>query len=170
MLPRFLSTMLPLDLLQDLYLWTLLVTLLLALLFFISISGLIKYQVPFMCSEESKQERQRAWQRGKGDPKERLYAQIDEGTARRLRKVEEDEESREAEWTSGCEGHEEEGFERVELAGNGTKTVRRRSTRRRRPGVKASECCFGCCATKGATVVTVPSSVKNTKVEPETVQ
>jgi hypothetical protein len=154
--------------LQDLYLWTLLTTLLLAVLFFISISGLIKYQLPFMCSEESKQERQRAWQRGKGDPKERLYAQIDEGTARRLRRLEEDEESREAEWTSGCEGHEEDGFERVELAGSAVKTVRRRSTRRR-AGVKASECCFGCCANKGATVVTVPTSVKNTKVEAETV-
>jgi hypothetical protein len=150
--------------------WTLLTTLLLALLFFISISGLIKYQLPFMCSEESKQERQRAWQRGKGDPKERLYAQIDEGTASRLRKLEEDEESREAEWTSGCEGHEEEGFERVEMAGSAVKTVRRRSTRRRRTGVKASECCFGCCTTKGATVVTVPTSVKNAKVEEEKVQ
>ena len=49
--------MLPLDLLQDLYVWTLLITLLLALLFFISISGLIKYQLSFMLSEESKQER-----------------------------------------------------------------------------------------------------------------
>jgi hypothetical protein len=128
--------MLPLDLLQDLYLWTLLFTLLLALLFFISITGLIRYQLPFMLSEESKQERQRAWQRGKGDPKERLYAQIDEGTARRLRRMDEDEESQEADWTSGGEGHEDYGFERVDLGGTGKTALRRRSTKRRPKGVK----------------------------------
>lgn len=82
--------------------------------------------------------------------------------------MEEDEESREAEWTSGCEEEkEDDGFVRVELGGN---AVRRRSTKRRPSAIKASECCSGCCPNKGGTIVTVPTRVKATKVEAEPLQ
>ena len=81
--------------------------------------------------------------------------------------MDENEESREAEWTSGCEAHEDDGFERVELGAARMRTLRRRSTKRRPSGIKASECCSGCKITKGATIVTVPKIVKNTKVEAE---
>ena len=51
--------------------------------------------------------------------------------------MDEDEESREAEWTSGCEAHEDDGFERVELGAARMRTLRRRSTKRRPSGIKA---------------------------------
>jgi hypothetical protein len=84
--------------------------------------------------------------------------------------MEEDEESREAEWTSGCEAQEDDGFERVELGGTGMRAARRRSTKKRPSGIKPSDCCSGCCTTKGATIVTVPTTVKTTKVEAEPLQ
>jgi hypothetical protein len=81
--------------------------------------------------------------------------------------MEEDEESREAEWTSGCEAHEDDGFERVELGSAGMRAMRRRSTKRMPSGNNASECCSGYRATKDATVITEPTRVKTTKVEAE---
>ena len=84
--------------------------------------------------------------------------------------MEEDEESREAEWTSGCETHEDDGFERVELNGTGIRALRRRSTKKKPSSIKASGCCSGCCPSKGATIVTVPTRVKTTKVEAEPLQ
>jgi hypothetical protein len=81
--------------------------------------------------------------------------------------LEEDEESREAEWTSGCEAQEDDGFERVELGGAGMRAARRRSTKKRPSAIKASGCCSGCCPNKGATIVTLPTRVQNSKVEAE---
>lgn len=83
LIPKFMSNYFPLETLQQAYMITLIATLSLAVVFFLSVTGLIQFQIPFMFGAQSKKARQNACQR-----QVLLENLVDTPTAVKLKKLE----------------------------------------------------------------------------------
>ena len=150
--------------------YTLIITLLLAIVFFISITDLIRYQKPFLFEPESREERKRACNIGM-DPDDRMSQQLDPRTLEKLRSLEEnDEESNyntDNEWTSAGE----EGFIGVDLS-SGNSVNRNSTLRRTKRGrvMPFRDCCVGCCPSKSKIVITTPQTAVAPVIEVQDVE